>query len=442
MIAQGKARFTVITPTLIRMEYETNGAFVDAPSFFAIDRNARYDGSTVTRDGNKLTIDTGAIRLVYQEDGQPFSPANLSAEIRQRETTVRWTPEMKPAQNLGGTLRTLDGVVGPKSLGDGLLSRDGWSLVDDSDSVLLVDGWFQERTTPNGVDWYLFGYGNDFKQALRDLTVIGGPVPMPRKYAMGIWYSRWWPYTADEFKGIVNEYASHDFPLDVLVMDMDWHLNDPKSVPEATRPKGQMWTGYTWNRQLIPDPPGLLAWLHQQGVAVTLNDHPSAGLLPYEDAYPGFMKAMGADPASGKVIPYDASDRKFMSAYYEAPHRSHEKEGVDFWWLDWQQEPLTRGMKSLTNLQALAYSYFQETDQNGKRGQDMSRWAGWGDHRYPIYFSGDASTTWDMLAFEVPFTTTAGNVGCFYWSNDTGGFGGDSTEKEITTHSNSLLIES
>src|ERR1051325_3063188 len=51
----------------------------------------------------------------------------------------------------------------------------------------------------------------------------------------------------------------------------------------------------------------------------------------------------------------------------------------------------------------------------------FSRWAGWGDHRHPIHFSGDASTSFPMLAFEVPFTSTAGNVGCFFWSHDIGG---------------------
>ena len=51
-------------------------------------------------------------------------------------------------------------------------------------------------------------------------------------------------------------------------------------------------------------------------------------------------------------------------------------------------------------------------------------WArsGWtGSQRYPIQFSGDASTAFRMLAFEVPFTSTAGNVGCFFWSHDIGG---------------------
>ena len=59
----------------------------------------------------------------------------------------------------------------------------------------------------------------------------------------------------------------------------------------------------------------------------------------------------------------------------------------------------------------------------------FSRWGGWGDHRNPIHFSGDAGTRWPMLEFEVPFTTTAGNVGCFFWSHDIGGHTGGRNEE-------------
>jgi hypothetical protein len=52
---------------------------------------------------------------------------------------------------------------------------------------------------------------------------------------------------------------------------------------------------------------------------------------------------------------------------------------------------------------------------------DFSRWGGWGDHRHPIQFSGDAESSWNVLKFEVPFTATAGNVGAAYWSHDLGG---------------------
>ncbi|MFH1537837.1 MAG: TIM-barrel domain-containing protein, partial [bacterium] len=73
------------------------------------------------------------------------------------------------------------------------------------------------------------------------------------------------------------------------------------------------------------------------------------------------------------------------------------------------------------NLAWLNQYYYKHTGRNGLRGQSFSRWAGWGDHRHPIHFSGDADTGWAMLAFEVPFTSTAGNIGCFFWSHDIGG---------------------
>ena len=431
MVSTAHARFTVITPTLIRMEYSPDGHFIDAPSFFAIDRTARDTGATISRNGATLLIDTGSIRLNYKEDGKEFSADNLNAEIKKGAKTVAWNPKTPSLGNLGGTIPTLDSVQGPERLGDGLLSRDGWFVLKDT-TTLLPDGWFQKRP-PGGLDWYLFGYGLDYRSALKSMTAVGGPVPIPRKYTLGIWFSHWWPYTAEDFKNIVLDYGKHDFPLDVLVMDMDWHNTDGTVLPAGHKVRrDELWTGYTWNKKLIPDPAGLLKWIHDQGVAVTLNDHPSWGVLSCEDAYQPFMKAMGADPATNDVIPFDASDKHYMDNFYEATHRPREQEGVDFWWLDWQQEEATRGINSLSNLAALAYYYFAATTSPEKRGQSMSRWAGWGDHRYPIYFSGDANTGWPMLAFEVPFTSTAGNVGCFYWSHDTGGYSGQREEETYT----------
>ncbi len=101
--------------------------------------------------------------------------------------------------------------------------------------------------------------------------------------------------------------------------------------------------------------------------------------------------------------------------------------GVDFWWLDWQQNylyPEVRGYRS-TSLQWINELYYRETERKGLRGAGYSRWAGWGDHRHPIQFSGDAQANWEMLAFEVKLTAASGNAGCYYWAHDIGGFRGD-----------------
>jgi hypothetical protein len=106
--------------------------------------------------------------------------------------------------------------------------------------------------------------------------------------------------------------------------------------------------------------------------------------------------------------------------------------GVDFWWLDWQQEKFTRSIPDLPNLRWLNYLYFEHTRRHGRRGCSFSRWAGWGDHRHPVHFSGDAHTGWESLAFQVPFTAVAGNVGCFFWSHDIGGHFGPRLEEATT----------
>ncbi len=414
-VVVGKARFTVIAPECIRIEYATDGKFVDAKSMFAVGRDAVWRGFKLSRDGSNVIIDTGKIRLQYRPDDEPFNQGNLRARIARGAEWVDWWPGLPNQQNLGGTIRTLDRVKGPVDLGDGVLARDGWYLLDDSSTHLLTDDWVEERPDNGNTDWYLFGYGTDYKAGLKALTRIGGAVPLPRKYVLGAWYSRYWPYSSKDYHQIVEEYAQHDFPLDVIVMDMDWHKSG--------------WTGWSWNRDLLPDAEELLQWFHQQGLHVTLNVHPADGVGPQEDMYEPFMRAMGEDPSTGATLPYDAANKKYLDTLFQYTHEPHEREGVDFWWLDWQQFPCTRSLPQLSNLSWLNEYYYRYTGRNGLRGQSFSRWAGWGDHRHPIHFSGDADTGWEMLTFEVPFTSTAGNIGCFFWSHDIGGHMGGRNEE-------------
>ncbi len=226
-VVDGNARFTVITPGLIRLEYANDAAFTDPSTLFARDRTSRFDGATIQRQGDHLSIDTGIISLTYTPDGKPFSSTNLTAKIGSNQ----WKPGMVDAMNLGGTLRTLDQASRPMDLGQGLLSRSGWAVVDDSGTPVLTADWVQSRPNKEGLDWYLFGYGRDFRAALKSLAAVGGAVPLPRKNLLGIWYSRYWPYTSAEFRQIVQQYGDHGFPLDNIVMDMDWHITQVPNAP-------------------------------------------------------------------------------------------------------------------------------------------------------------------------------------------------------------------
>ena len=77
--------------------------------------------------------------------------------------------------------------------------------------------------TDRYTDLYFFGFGHDYKQALRAYTSVAGGAKAPPRFALGVWWSRYWPYTAEDLEDIARGYAEHSIPLDVLVSDMAWH---------------------------------------------------------------------------------------------------------------------------------------------------------------------------------------------------------------------------
>ena len=432
IIIGGTARFTVIARELVRLEQSPSGTFTGEPTLFARERAVSACPCELRNDGTELVIDTGALRLRYRGAGAAFTADNL--EIMVADGGTVWRPGLADPDNLGGPLATMDGVQGPVPLPDGLLSRQGWHLVDDSGGHLLRDGWIVQRPlAASTTDWYFFGYGRDYKAALRALTVIGGAAPLPRRHVFGSWYCRWWSYTSDDYRSIVEEYRQHDFPLDILVMDMDWHRKDGRTGFGWAGMRG--WTGWSWNRDLLPDAEALLAELRRDRLAVTLNVHPHDGIRSTDDTFPEFMRDLGRTPEDADP-PFQAGNRDYMCAYFRHGHAPHEQAGVDFWWVDWQQDslmPYAYPVPYLQHLPWLNYLYFEHTAAGGRRGLSFSRWAGWGDHRHPIHFSGDAGATWEMLRFEVPFTAVSGNAGCFFWAHDAGGFHSPQRDPELYT---------
>ncbi len=443
-ITVGAARFTVLTPFCVRLEYAPKNGFVDESTLFANNRSVRMSGAKIVRNGNSITIDTGKMRLVYRPDGQAFNASNLQVTFAQGTQIKSWKPGQENLGYLGGPLPTLDFLSSPVNLPPALLSRDGWAIVDDSGRPVRPHNWIAPRpgggppsvdVTPKNtdLDWYLFAYGNDYRAALQSLATISGRVPMPRKEVLGSWYCRWHPYTSDEFRQLVRGYGDHDFPLDIMVMDMDWHTQNATFSHVYSDNPG--WTGYTWNRQLLPDAEKLIAEFRKEGVFVTLNDHPHDGIRDHEEVYPEFMRSLGLTPAKGNNVEFNAGDKRYMDAFLAAAHGPKEQAGVDFWWLDWQQDaifPWVKGVPGLKHLPWLNELYYQYTQKNGLRGQSYSRWGGWGDQRHPIYFSGDAQGSWRMLGFEVPFTADSGNGGCFFWAHDTGAIFGPRDPENYT----------
>ena len=431
VVVRGKARFTVLTERMIRLEWSETGEFEDRGTYAFPTRFATAPEYTVKIEEDRLVIRTSLLEVGYKPESGRFNAENLSITYHFNNMKVFWVPGTPNLFNLRGTRRTLDVCEGEAALEEGLFSRAGWTLFDDSRAVVfnIENGWVAPRPDYEIQDWYFMAFGHDFQGGLAEYLRFGGAIPLIPCFVLGAWWSRFWAYSAQDLKDLVSDFAAQDLPLDVLVIDMDWH------TPHS-------WTGYTWNRELFPDPAEFLAWVHGRGLRATLNLHPAEGVQSFEEIYPRFAAEMRVeqevsaeqevliDPTSQPAVPFQITRKPFVKNYFELIHHPMEDQGVDFWWMDWQQGDKTE-MKGLDALLWLNHLHFNDSTRRGKRPMLYSRWGGLGNHRNYIGFSGDTVVGWEALQFQPYFTATAANVAYGWWSHDIGGHMGGVTEPEL-----------
>jgi alpha-glucosidase (family GH31 glycosyl hydrolase) len=450
VITSGNARFTVLTSRMIRIQYSSTAQFEDRATFAIVNRRLPVPQFTTETADGYLYIRTEDVTLRYKVGSvikaTDKKPDNLMVSFQMNGRNCIWYPGKDDSMNLLGTNRTLDQAWGDNKRGNlekGLLSRAGWSIIDESPTTLRGDGsasyafepkeegitWWANHIDKTAIDWYFLGYGHDYKGCLGDYIKVGGRVPMPPKYILGYWYSRYWAYTQNEFMQIVRDAENNDVPMDVLIMDMDWHKSG--------------WTGWSWNTSRIPQPRTLINYIHNHGLKTALNLHPSDGVSSKEDNY----KAMAADlgDTSGQTLLWKVEDYDYMKAFFKDIIRPHEKEGVDFWWLDWQQALTVGkhgqeknytpavGSENLGETFWCNHTFFEDMQKNRPdlRPVIYHRWGGLGSHRYPICFSGDTWAAWSMLGYEIFFTSNASNVLYDYWGHDLGGHQGGNNDPEL-----------
>lgn len=462
-VTAGAARFQVLTPTLIRAEYAADGRFENRPTMTATRDRLPVPAFRVTRSGRWLTIITRRIRLRYRLGSGPFSPANLRMMLTLAGRRVTVGPQPGDGQgNLGGWRRALDLVAAPVALNDGLLSRAGWYVLDDTATALLVPGplGFAVRPVHPGAyqDWYVFGYGHDYRRALGDLRALTGPAPLLPRSAFGVWFSRYYPYSDADYHDLVGTFRAQRVPLDTLSIDTDFKReSDPNGAAVAASVAGApgrpySWDGWEWNPTLFPDPRGFIDWAHRQGIAIALNIHPS--ISTNDPQYPATNAAAGglgidsgtchiliADPTAQCAV-FDWTKPAQINAYF-ALHRGFVQAGADIFWLDWCCDGSSANAPGLTADTWINSLYASRQRARGTRWPAFSR-AGasysaadgfdgdtqrggggiFAEHRYTIQFTGDTCATWPMLGFEAQFTAEEGNVGLPYVSHDIGSFHG------------------
>jgi len=414
-----KIRITLLTSSLVRLEWSEKNIFSDLPS-----QKVWFRGFPDVP--HKVSVEEGISRIETEKiivEVQTADSLRDSVKIILKDGVASNIPSIAlpdfwrygdPVKSLKGTARTLDNANGKIELEEGILSRSGFSVLEDSKSYLIDEnGEITARKDSEAVDIYFFAYGKEYKKCLKDFLTLTGMPPLLPRYALGNWWSRYHRYTQKEYIELIERFEKEEIPLSVAVIDMDWHLTQiDKSI-------GSGWTGYSWNKELFPEPEKFLSWLHEHNLKVSLNVHPAEGVGRHEDAYASMAKALKLE-ADGKTIPFDITDPDFTQAYFTCLHEPLEKQGVDFWWIDWQQGKQTK-LPGLDPLWLLNHYHFLDNKKNGKRALILSRYAGPGSHRYPVGFSGDTIISWESLDFQPYFTANASNIGYGWWSHDIGG---------------------
>ena len=435
-----KYRVTVLAERLFRIERSESLQFRDEATQSVWYRNMPKQSFEVNRSDTVLEIKTASCKLILKE-------ARKDCRISIDDGDFQ---EIDNGGNLLGTYRTLDFLDGNKKItfpwvacpedtleknGDelvlenGVCSLTGVAVLDDANSLTLTkDG---ETISQRGVgsDEYVFAFGNDYRGAVKALYMITGAVPFIPRFALGNWWSRYHDYTDKEYLRLLQKFEDHEVPFTVATVDMDWHYSKDMEGDLRIEEKGRNtpfyggnngWTGYSWNKRLFPDYQGFLREINNKNLKVTLNLHPAEGVRWFEDMYEEMANVIGVDSATGAHIRFNIADPQFINAYFSVLHKPYEKDGVCFWWIDWQQGTKS-DIEGLDPLWSLNHYHYLDNSLNHSTPLILSRYAGVGSHRYPLGFSGDTIISWETLRYLPYFTATASNIGYTWWSHDIGG---------------------
>ena len=432
-------RVTVLGERLFRVERSAEKKFNDCATQGVWFRDMPAQKFTVKETGGSLTVDTGAVRLVLRE---PFEKSRIVVDGVARK--------IGNAGNLLGTYRTLDGCDGARfegdnrdiTLGTGVCSKTGVAVLDDGDTLLLLENG--ELLPRKAVfDKYIFAFGKDYRGAVNALYQIEGAVPMLPRFALGNWWSRYYEYSEKSYLQLLNRFEENDVPLTVATIDMDWHysihLDEQKKITELHRNSEEFggnngWTGYSWNKELFPDYKGFLKKIQEKNLKITLNLHPADGVRWWEDMYEEFATALGYDATTLAPVKFNLGSTEFINKYFEILHKPYEADGVEFWWIDWQQG-VSSDVEGLDPLWALNHYHYLDSAVNHDVPLILSRYCGAGAHRYPLGFTGDTAITWNTLRYLPYFTLTASNVGYTWWSHDIGGHHQGAQDEELYVRS-------
>lgn len=411
-------RITVLSERLLRLEYNPNGHFSDNLTTLVANRNFSVPAFKVEQDDKYLMITTNYFMLQYIKNksfvGPKFAPDN-NLRVTLLNTDKSWFYGQAEARNFKGGASSLDDFNGSVKLDKGLYSTDGFVMIDDSNNLEIDASGGLISPDKDKVDLYLFMYKRDFGLCLKDyFTLTGYPELIPR-YALGIWWNKERIYSSEDTKLLIKAFNRNKIPISVLLLSEFWHIKDKTNYNLYK-------TGFSFNKDLFPNPSEFTTYMHERGIRVGLNIDPSEGVRKEEDRYKFISDELLI--TDGVTIPFNVLDKNFMSLYVKHLIDPLLSLGVDIFWIDYK--------KDLNVLNGIDYYYNKDfTKVINNRPLILTRSPLVAPHKWGILYSGQTPVSWNTLKFLPFYNSLAANKGVTWWSHDVGGYKGGIEDSEL-----------
>ena len=400
IIKGNKYRFSILTPRLIRIEYNKEGIFEDRATSLVVRRDFGDFQFSYTQDEAAITITTEYFTLIYVKEA-PISGNNIKVKIN--GTDKEWYPGHKEVRNVGSITYSLDDFNGNLKLGKGLYSMDGFAIIDDSKNFVIE----KEAFLPRGetTDFYLFAYRSDLGLCLQDYFNLTGYPPMIPRYALGNWWYKNDQYNMYTIDDTIKKFNDHKIPISVFILGDKWHNNYANfSYDQSLFDLSQI-NNYYYSKQ--------------QKFGLTVN--PALPITQYDPLYQQLANVL---PVNKNYMSFIPLTNDSITAYLNCVVGPLQNTGIKVFNIDYYNPNDIYGTFLLNQ-------YHYVIANMNERGIILSRNPGIAPHRYPVIYSGKTKVSWDTLKALPTYNNSASNLGVCWHAHATGGFYGGIEDDEL-----------
>lgn len=390
-------RFSILSPRLIRIEYNKAGHFEDRATSLVVNRTFNDFNFSIQDNDLSLNITTEYFSLTYIKE-KPISGNNIKITIN--GTNREWDPSNKEIKNIGSISYSLDDMDTNLKLGKGLYSLDGYVTIDDSNNYIIDNEMFlpREQTT----DIYFFAYRSDLGLCLQDYFNLTGYPNMIPRYALGCWWYKNDVYNMYSIDEMIKKFNDHKIPISIFLLGDKWHNNI---------------ANYSYDPSLF-DYNHLNTYFKNKSQKFGLTINPS-------------FPINSSDPLHNEIIKYTNGNASFIplnnnsiSAYLNLVIGNLSTTGIKLFNIDYNNPNDKQGLFMLNH-------YHYAISNMNERGIILSRNPGIAPHRYPVIYSGKTKVSWDTLKNLPAYNNSAANLGISWQAHAIGGYYGGVENAEL-----------